>query len=419
MIAQYGERRRKGVVMVPEGVNGEGWASFSRAFQAVVNSFVADDKAKRRIVDDRRRQGKTYAGVVANSQGLQNVDQRVLPRKEGAVGVNNSHLLRHTGMETSAGGTHGGPWRSGEIRARIQALKGELDELIRLVGSEPDAGCGFICCHRCGMSVEESSGNGQLLATLDPKGSSSKVAQTKDKQFLVEPIREPQTRTEQAYSVKEDGVEVAGLVKNVDSGFEAVHEAERWPKEGEPIMANMETITMDASDTFGSDKGLVSDENQKGCVLAEGSACKGVEEYEETGLANRVLNTYNRRCLKPLQGGEQGLEKALVVWVDYGKKGEIDSGVIPVEEVEGHIFADGLSPSNWVLQKIQEFSRMVGVSCNGHERELMDLFEALETNRGQEKNTQGNQEEKVTVNLSALNGQLIMTSRVEIPREGC
>lgn len=41
-IAQYRERRRTGVVMVPKGVDGEGWAVFSRVFRAVVDSFVAD-----------------------------------------------------------------------------------------------------------------------------------------------------------------------------------------------------------------------------------------------------------------------------------------------------------------------------------------------------------------------------------------
>lgn len=82
MIAQYRERHRKGVVMVPEGANGEGWASISRVFQAVVNSLVSSDKAKRRIVVDKRRSGVTYADVTTNVGTSNNADQRELLCKE-------------------------------------------------------------------------------------------------------------------------------------------------------------------------------------------------------------------------------------------------------------------------------------------------------------------------------------------------
>lgn len=46
MIAQYRERGRKEVVMVPEGVNGEGWASVLHILQVVIDSFVTGDKVK-------------------------------------------------------------------------------------------------------------------------------------------------------------------------------------------------------------------------------------------------------------------------------------------------------------------------------------------------------------------------------------
>lgn len=68
MIAQYGERRRKGVVMVSEEENGDGWASISLVFPAFIDSFVTRDKVKHQIVEEGSRQGMTYARVTANLQ---------------------------------------------------------------------------------------------------------------------------------------------------------------------------------------------------------------------------------------------------------------------------------------------------------------------------------------------------------------
>lgn len=45
--------------MVPKGMNGEGWASISWEFQAIVNSFVTGDKAKLQMVDKSNQQGMT------------------------------------------------------------------------------------------------------------------------------------------------------------------------------------------------------------------------------------------------------------------------------------------------------------------------------------------------------------------------
>ncbi|KAB1216497.1 hypothetical protein CJ030_MR4G023090 [Morella rubra] len=39
-------------------------------------------------------------------------------------------------------------------------------------------------------------------------------------------------------------------------------------------------------------------------------------------------------------------------------------------------------PSNWVLHMVSSFSHMVGVSCEGYQSELLDLFVALERDRG-------------------------------------
>lgn len=84
-IAQYGEGHQKGVVMVPEGSNREGWATISRVFQEEVDLFVVGDKVKRRTVNEGIRQGMTYAEVMANLQASLDIDQMVLVRKEKMV----------------------------------------------------------------------------------------------------------------------------------------------------------------------------------------------------------------------------------------------------------------------------------------------------------------------------------------------
>lgn len=75
---------------------------------------------------------------------------------------------------------------------------------------------------------------------------------------------------------------------------------------------------------------------------------------------------------------------------------EIQTIVIRVEEDEGHyydhIYVDEIGkvsafdirppPSNWVLQKILDFGKMVGVSYDGYENRLLELFEELEVSRG-------------------------------------
>lgn len=152
-------------------------------------------------------------------------------------------------------------------------------------------------------------------------------------------------------------------------------------------------------DMMSAAEGLVSHEQRLGHVLAEDSIWTRVKEHEATYSANMVVNTYNRRCSRSLQKSVFGSEKALVVWVD-GAKGKIDSDIVPVEEVDEHIFdpldviADGPPHSIWVLQKIQDFNKMVGVSCDGYESKLLQLFEELETSRGQGMSTKGSKSKR-------------------------
>lgn len=70
-------------------------------------------------------------------------------------------------------GTHGNFLKIAEIRACVQVLRGKLDEIIRLVESGVEAGSRMICCHKCGVGMEESPANGQQLASLVPKELSS------------------------------------------------------------------------------------------------------------------------------------------------------------------------------------------------------------------------------------------------------
>lgn len=94
--------------MVPEGANEKGWALISRVFHAVVYSFVAGDKGKCRMMEERTRQGITYAEVTANSQASQNANQQMPLRKEMVVNVSNSQLTVPEFMDAKVGGTHGG-----------------------------------------------------------------------------------------------------------------------------------------------------------------------------------------------------------------------------------------------------------------------------------------------------------------------
>ncbi|CAA2970300.1 Hypothetical predicted protein [Olea europaea subsp. europaea] len=125
MIAQYEERRPKGVVMISEGANGEGWASVLQVFQAVVDSFVARDKTKRQTMIERNRQRMTYAEITTNSQTSKNANQRMLQLKErrNKVGDNEGHDIC---------------LNRAEIMTCAQELKAALDELLRLVGSGPE-----------------------------------------------------------------------------------------------------------------------------------------------------------------------------------------------------------------------------------------------------------------------------------------
>lgn len=87
-------------------------------------------------------------------------------------------------------------------------------------------GSRLICCHKCGVSVEEFPANRQQLARLVPKESSSK-----EKQVMIEAIYEPQTQLEAVHSTTDDGVDVVGLDgDDRDLGIEEDQEGERWSK---------------------------------------------------------------------------------------------------------------------------------------------------------------------------------------------
>lgn len=164
VIAQYGERRRRGVVMVPEGVNGRGWASMSHVFQRVVDFFVAGDKVKHRTNELERRQGITYAGVTANIQAPQNAKHRGLWNKE-------NELIEKSDTCFSI---------SKAVRDRIKSLREELDELIRLVDDGVAVGARKSYCNKCGVNLEECLIRGTNVANMESQEMTSNKSYSKE-----------------------------------------------------------------------------------------------------------------------------------------------------------------------------------------------------------------------------------------------
>lgn len=259
------------------------------------------------------------------------------------------HLSMPKSTGKHAAGSHGGILNSVDIGVRVQALKDELDDLIRL------AGCGFegspriFYCHKCGACVDRPLANDTQIASLVPKEVSSNVAHIQDKQGVSKAV----------YSGNDNGIEVVKLDTDVRASGSAT--------------------------------------NQNVTVL---------KEHEEVWATVMVGNTYNRRNVKSLKEVDLGTENALVLWVNGGQEGGIDEEAVHVEETEGfsyeplecchveettnvHAIEVGPQPSNWVIQKMQEFSKLVGVSCDGYESKLIQLFEELEASRGQGMCTSG------------------------------
>jgi hypothetical protein len=283
------------------------------------------------------------------------------------------------------------------IRARVQGLKCEVDELLRLLGDGALEGSKMICCHKCGVGMPE----------YPARELQSNLVHSKDKQVLIEPIKEN--------LVQYEG-ECSGDEKY--SGNEIHQGVELSSKGGEQRTKSMDVITSLNETLEKSDAGVIEGdmiiaaegvglmEKETGTVMAEEFSLAPTQEQMVTGPNTMIVNTYNRRHQKSLNENESGNEKAIVVWENSAKLGIKDKGAVRVEEGEGQLFEpigccyageivkgsilDIRPPaSNWVLHKIQEFSKMVGVSCSGYENELMHLFEELETRRGHEMYSPG------------------------------
>lgn len=65
------------------------------------------------------------------------------------------HPLMHKLKEITPEGALDRSLSNAEIRARIQGLKGEVDELLRLLGGGDLEGSKMICCHKCGAGMSE------------------------------------------------------------------------------------------------------------------------------------------------------------------------------------------------------------------------------------------------------------------------
>lgn len=84
--------------------------------------------------------------------------------------------------------------------------------------------------------MQSSPINEQELASVVTKESSSKLAQTKEKQVMVELICESQARIEAVYFVNDDGVNVVELDKDdKNSGIEADQEVELQLRKGSRV----------------------------------------------------------------------------------------------------------------------------------------------------------------------------------------
>lgn len=62
VVTEYGERSRRGVIMIPEGSDGDGWKSLVECFQEVVDHL------------GRSRKGQVFAGIGGHREGVSFAD---------------------------------------------------------------------------------------------------------------------------------------------------------------------------------------------------------------------------------------------------------------------------------------------------------------------------------------------------------
>ncbi|KAB1211177.1 HEAT repeat-containing protein 5B [Morella rubra] len=86
------------------------------------------------------------------------------------------------------------------------------------------------------------------------------------------------------------------------------------------------------------------------------------------------------------------------------------------EEGEG---SDPFEPSRWVIKMVSSFRNMVGVSCEGYENEMMNLFEALERDRIQvNRKTPSRSGGKMLRELKGLESTINYNGSVSTSRRG-
>lgn len=182
----------------------------------------------------------------------------------------------------------------------------------------------------------------------------------------------------------------------VEPRIEAYRGTEPRTEVGEHGIMNIDSEVLEANrvicsrivgslDTIPLVKGSLPDDVQEvGLELGEHSGSAIEDQDEKTGSATKAVNTYSMRYAKSSNEWGLGNDNALVVWMGGAEKGNTDNVAEQVEEEEGHyydpIYADEIAkvsaldvrppPSNWVLQRILDFSKIVGVSCDGYEDRL-------------------------------------------------
>ncbi|KAB1222452.1 Ribulose-1,5 bisphosphate carboxylase/oxygenase large subunit N-methyltransferase, chloroplastic [Morella rubra] len=123
-------------------------------------------------------------------------------------------------------------------------------------------------------------------------------------------------------------------------------------------------------------------------------------------------------CLESLEPSRCAAKGGELVAVDYGESEFIAKPLrmlLPTQELE---VGEGSGvTSSWVLDMVASFRQLVGVSCEGHEADLVQLFAAFEKERGTGGNTDVRSGGKLVRELKALESSVNYETNVYSSRK--
>lgn len=485
VLAEFGDRCRRGVVIIPEGRLKSGWKSFATACEELIS--VLGELRRRRVGPggSEIRPGSSFAQIVQatapekkvaeakESRGIQmGADTKIT---QPTVGV---PTLTHAakGMRlTSSNCNHevGGPavtaGHVGVLWEHLLRIKGELDLLMELVNNknqevEPRPS---MLCPVCGFSLVTQQ---QLKRAYCPRPSTrlGSPRSSLDRSVgrcmgpgptIVTYPSSPRASASDAEPVSvpsSPGLGVLGqLLAETDAGLSV--EDQTSPAKGEtasatPVVAGealrvgglLSAMEKDASakvvaavtamgssglspamgaevpsKAVGAVEAMVPSGLPTTRVVSVGGICSGASEVGQPGqcdeggfvdvpLCSAVslvekeavgLEARFEGGLSPSPGAAcyaggvpQGLfpqfcdlggRSALGVvaggeLVNFNGRGA-ETSVEPLQIVYPHSTSEeGAPPSFWVLEMLSSIRHLVGVSCDGHEEDLVTLFAALE-----------------------------------------